>query len=458
VVLFPGAIVVGRLTEQVRTCFEHAADARQKVEATANPKLKAGLLDIENRWLALARSYVLTGRALERNRVDAASPEKEERLQWLASIVESSHDAIISKKLDSIITSWNRGAERLFGYTAEEAVGKPIWILIPPDRRDEERVILGRIGCGEHIDHYETVRERKDGSSIVVSLTVSPIKDVEGRIIGASKVARDITERKRAEARENMLMAELTRMNRAATAGQLSASIAHEINQPLAAIALNADAVRLALASERPDIDLVRGALDELVAATHRASEIIKNVESMFRKNAGEKSDVGINELIRSVMSLVSADLRKHQIALKMDLDEQLPCIPGNYVQLQQVVLNLVMNAIDAMRSAHPRVLSIESGLNGSDVVQISIGDTGIGIDPADVEKIFQPMFTTKEHGMGMGLSICRSIVEHHGGRIWASPGVCAGAIFLFELPTTSEEARIGRRVAKSEGRPTDHR
>jgi len=158
----------------------------------------------------------------------------------------------------------------------------------------------------------------------------------------------------------------------------------------------------------------------------------------VFRKNAGEKSDVGINELIRSVMSLVSADLRKHQIALKMDLDEQLPCIPGNYVQLQQVVLNLVMNAIDAMRSAHPRVLSIESGLNGSDVVQISIGDTGIGFDPADVEKIFQPMFTTKEHGMGMGLSICRSIIEHHGGLIWASPGVSGGSSFQFELPTSA--------------------
>lgn len=136
-------------------------------------------------------------------------------------------------------------------------------------------------------------------------------------------------------------------------------------------------------------------------------------------------------------MSLVSVNLRKHQIDLKMTLNEQLPRIPANQVQLQQVVLNLIMNAIDAMRSANPRALSIESRLNGSDVVQILIGDTGIGIDPANVEKIFEPMFTTKEHGMGLGLSICRSIIEHHGGRIWASPGVSGGAIFQFELQTT---------------------
>lgn len=215
-----------------------------------------------------------------------ASSENEERLRWLASIVESSDDAIISKTLDSIITSWNRGAERMFGYTAEEAVGKPITILIPPHRRDEEREILERIGRGERIDHYETVRERKDGSSIVVSLTISPIRNEESRIIGASKVARDVTERKRAEAREAMLMAELNHMNRTATAGLLSASIAHEVNQPLAAIALNAESLLLWLASEKPDIAVAREALDEIITDTRRAKDIITNIKSMFQKES----------------------------------------------------------------------------------------------------------------------------------------------------------------------------
>jgi len=151
---------------------------------------------------------------IERSRIETALRESEERFRWLASIVESSNDAIISKDLDGIITSWNKGAERLFGHAAEEAVGKPITILIPPDRRSEECMILKRITRGERIEHFETVRERKDGSSIVVSLTVSPVKNVEGRIVGASKIARDITERNHAEAREKVLMAELTHMNR----------------------------------------------------------------------------------------------------------------------------------------------------------------------------------------------------------------------------------------------------
>jgi PAS domain S-box-containing protein len=146
---------------------------------------------------------------IERSHVEAALRESEQRFRWLASIVESSDDAIIGKNIDGMITSWNNGAERLFGYTAEEVVGKPVTILIPPDRHDEERTILERIKRGERIDHYETIRHRKDGSSVNVSLTVSPVKNAEGEIIGASKIARDITGRKRAETREKVLMAEL---------------------------------------------------------------------------------------------------------------------------------------------------------------------------------------------------------------------------------------------------------
>ena len=135
-------------------------------------------------------------------------------------------------------------------------------------------------------------------------------------------------------------------------------------------------------------------------------------------------------------MGLVSADLRKHQIELKMELNDQLPSVLANHIQLQQVILNLVVNAIDAMRSVHPRVLSVKSKLTGLNSVHVSIEDTGIGIGLADVNRIFEPLFTTKKHGMGMGLSICHSIIEHHGGRIWASPGASRGTILQFELPT----------------------
>src|SRR6516162_6034404 len=156
----------------------------------------------------------------------------------------------------------------------------------------------------------------------------------------------------------------------------------------------------------------------------------------MFRKETGDKFEVDINRVIRTVLGLVSADLQKHNIELKLGLTERLPSILGSHVELQQVILNLVMNAIDAMRSVHPRVLSVKSELNELHGVQVSIEDTGIGIGLADVDRIFEPLFTTKEHGMGMGLSICHSIIEHHGGRIWASLDVSRGTILQFELPT----------------------
>src|SRR5262245_31319666 len=175
-----------RLIEQVRACHERAADAKQKAEAAADPELKASLLDIEKHWLALARTYELTESLRGPSTTTLALREAERYFRWLACILESSNDAIIGKNLDGIITSWNKSAERLFGYTAEEAVGKPITILIPPDRHNEEPTILARIKRGERIEHYETVRVRKDGRSIVISLTVSPVKSAEGRIVGAS--------------------------------------------------------------------------------------------------------------------------------------------------------------------------------------------------------------------------------------------------------------------------------
>jgi signal transduction histidine kinase len=201
---------------------------------------------------------------------------------------------------------------------------------------------------------------------------------------------------------------------------------------------LRASAARRWLAGERPNpnIDKVRDALDQIEAAGHRASDIITTVRSMFRKDTQDKSWVDINKLIWTVLGLVYLDLRKHQIDLESELDNQLPPVLGNQVQLQQVILNLIMNAIDSMRSVEPRVLSVRSRLNGRDGVQVAIEDTGIGIDPANLDQIFKPLFTTKDHGMGMGLSICHSIMEGHQGRIWATAGSKSGTIFHFELPT----------------------
>jgi len=375
---------------------------------------------------------------IERTQVETALRESEERYRWLASIVESSDDAIIGKNLEGIITSWNKGAERLFGYMAEEAVGKPITILIPPDRHDEERMILKRIGHGERVEHYETVRERKDGSSIVVSLTISPVKDVEGRIVGASKIARDITEQKRAEAREKALMAELTYMDRRTSAEQRSATLVHEISQPLAGIAARASAALRWLRMEKPEIEKAQTAIESIVAASHRAGDIIGSVRAMFKKSTSERAPIDINRIILTILGLVRIDLKQNGVELKTQLDEKASVVEGDKVQLQQVVLNLVMNAVEAMRSVQTRVLKVQTHQTNPSMVRVSIEDTGTGIDPSNIDRVFKPFFTTKANGMGMGLIICRSIIEEHDGRIWVSRGVNGGSVFQFELPTKS--------------------
>jgi signal transduction histidine kinase len=247
--------------------------------------------------------------------------------------------------------------------------------------------------------------------------------------------------RNRAEVLARNSMSELTHMNRVATAGELSASIAHEVNQPLTGIVARAGAARRWLTAEKPDLEKVRAALTQIETAGHRASDVVANVKSLFQRDTQDRSEIDINSLIWTVLGLVDIDLRKEQISLKTELGEQLQPILGNRVQLQQVILNLVMNAIDAMRSVPDRVLTVTT-LNERDGVHVSIADTGIGIEPSNLDEIFKPLFTTKEHGMGMGLSICRSVIESHNGRIWVSAGQERGSIFHLILPTDGGETR----------------
>jgi len=243
--------------------------------------------------------------------------------------------------------------------------------------------------------------------------------------------------RQRAEVLARNTLSELMHMNRVATAGELSASLAHEVNQPLTGISARAGAALRWLAAEKPDIDKARTALSHIVSASHRASEIVTSVRAMFRKDSGERDPVDINALILTVLDLARIELRKHNVEVQTDLDETLPRVECDRVQVQQVVLNLVMNAIEAMNAAQPRVLRIRSSLSKPYVMNVLVEDTGSGIDPANRDRIFKALFTTKASGMGMGLSICHSIIENHKGRIWASAAAGKGSIFQFELPTT---------------------
>jgi signal transduction histidine kinase len=252
----------------------------------------------------------------------------------------------------------------------------------------------------------------------------------------------EIGRRQRAEVQSRSAMAELSYMDRRASAEQRSATLAHEISQPLAGIATRAAAALRWLRMEKPDIEKAQTALESIVAASHRASDIISSVRAMFRKGTNERAPIDIKRIILTVLGLVRIDLKKNGVELKTQLDEKVSVVEGDKVQLQQVVLNLVMNAVEAMQSVQTRVLKVQTDQTKPGMVRVSIEDTGTGIDPADIDRVFKPFFTTKANGMGMGLVICRSIIEKHDGRIWVSPSANGGSIFQFELPTSPPETR----------------
>jgi signal transduction histidine kinase len=236
-----------------------------------------------------------------------------------------------------------------------------------------------------------------------------------------------------AEIQSRESLAELTYMNRRATAGELSASIAHEVSQPLTAISVTVAAALAWLRRKPPELGQVHASLEEIAEASNRAGDIVKSIRAIFKKET-QPGRVDVNQIITTVLDLARIEIHKHNIELRTEL-APLPTITGDGVQLQQVILNLIMNAIEAMQQTRQQVLSITSELSNADAVRLSVEDTGSGIDPANMERIFSPMFTTKSAGMGMGLSICHSIIESHHGRIWVEPRPAGGSIFWIELP-----------------------
>jgi len=355
----------------------------------------------------------------------------------LAAVVESSHDAIVSKNLDGVITSWNKGAERLFGYTAEEAVGQNITLIIPPDHRGEERTIVERLTRGERVDQFETVRMRKDGSLLDVALTISPIKDAADRVVGASKLARDITERKRAEETLRQAQADLAHINRVTTMGELTASLTHEIKQPVTAAVTDARTCLRWLRRDEPDVTEACEAASRMVTDVTRAADIISRISLLFKKDAMQRALVDVNELIREMIVLLRSEANRYSISIRTELAEHLPAVMADRVQLQQVFMNLMLNGIDAMKEASGgSELTIKSEVDDGQVL-ISVSDTGVGLSSEQAGQIFRAFFTTKDNGTGMGLPISRSIIESHGGRLWAAGASGRGATFQFTLPAT---------------------
>lgn len=250
----------------------------------------------------------------------------------------------------------------------------------------------------------------------------------------------EMAERKRAEDAYYEAQAELSRVTRLSTLGALAASISHEVNQPLAAVVTNADACMMWLSSPAPNLDEARAAVDSIAREGTRASEIVRRIRAMFAKSSPEKSRVAIPEFVREVAALMQADASRNNVTIQMNLADDLPAVIGDRVQLQQVLVNLIQNGMEAMNEVNdrPRLLHIRALRQAPEEVLIAVEDAGAGIDPRNERRIFDAFFTTKPQGMGMGLAICDSIIQAHGGRLWASANPDHGATVQFTLPAAS--------------------
>ena len=355
----------------------------------------------------------------------------------LAEIVRCSDDAILSKTLDGEITSWNRAAERIFGYSESEAVGRNVSFLFPPDRLDEEVQIVSELKAGRDVDHYETVRLHKNGSEILVSLSVAPIRNSAGEIVGASKIARDITEKKHADAHARLLQSEIAHYARVSEMGQMSAEIAHELNQPLTAIANYVQAAKKTL-TDNPSPEKLKLSIDlieRIGGQAIRAGSIIKKLRAFVEKRSAERTQEDVNSLIEEALAFASVGFSAPLVDVSLSLAKKLPRALVDKVQIQQVLLNLIRNGMEAMEGCKKRTLSIGSRRASEGLLVISVSDTGPGLAPEIEGRLFEPFVSTKEEGMGIGLNICRNIVEAHGGSISAGNGKNGGAWFEIMLP-----------------------
>jgi two-component system sensor kinase FixL len=554
----------------------HATD-RAPMERSLRERLDAGLMhDIDFRLADGGEWRRMRGRAERGGQtaggifLDIGARRTDQLTNGrLAAIVTSSDDAIVGKTIDGIVTDWNGGAEKIFGYAAQEMIGKPLAILLPPGKEKEEEEILALIRKGNRVDHYETVRRRKDGEIIDVSVTVSPVWDDNGVLIGASKVARDIsvTKRARAEIQEreahlqsvldtvpdamvvidtrglmqsfsataerlfgysaaevigqnvSMLMpdpyraqhdsylarylatgerriigvgrlvvgqrkdgstfpmelavgearsgarrfftgfvrdlterqttqqrlqdlqSELIFMSRFTALGEMASTLAHELNQPLTAVASYLNGARRLLEAGKPgDAASARDAIDNAAAQALRAGQIIKRLRDFVARGESERQVEDLRKLVEEASALALVGAREAGARVSFRFDPLARFVLADKVQIQQVLLNLIRNAVEAMQDVERRELTLSTRLVDPGIVEIVVADTGPGLAPEIAAKLFQPFVTTKQHGMGVGLSISRTIVEAHGGHLLAEANPGGGTIFRLTLKCADPE------------------
>jgi PAS domain S-box-containing protein len=354
----------------------------------------------------------------------------------LRLVLETALDAVVVMKSDGVVADWNDRAAGVFGWSRDEAVGRTMADLIIPGRyREAHRNGLQRYletGTGNVLGtRIEVAGLRKNGEEFPVELSISHVRD--GKSVLFVGCLRDITERNALR----IARGEVSRVTQRMAMGEMAASIVHEINQPSAAVSANANEALRLLAGSAPDLDEVRAALKRIVNDSQRVNEVIDKIRLMFSRDRPTKAPLDVNGLIREVITLVRGEIENQRVSVRTELANELPRVPANLVQLRQVIMNLVTNAVDAMHAVtdRHRVLRIKTEIYERSHLIITVADSGTGIDPNNLDSIFEPFFTTKSDRMGMGLPICWSIIANHGGRMAVAHGQPHGSIFQVFLP-----------------------
>jgi PAS domain S-box-containing protein len=394
-------------------------------------------------YQAMAHIEDLKFQVSEREKAEAEVRELARGLEAkIRRLVEANVVGIVMWNLEGAITGANEAFLRMVQYDIEDiASGRVRWTeLTPAEWRDREEWAITELKTTGVFQTFEKEFFRKDGSRVPVLLGGALF---EGDGNDGVAFVLDLTEQKRAqeklqEAQQSLYatQGELARISRLTTMGELAASIAHEVNQPLTAVTNNANACLRLHADRNLDPEVLRRVLEEIVADGNRASAVIARIRGFIKKAPAEKSELDVNEVIPEVLALVGPELQKNRVSVECDLKEALPLVLADRVQLQQVLLNLVVNGIEAMTEVteRPRKLVVQSEIEESGELMVTVRDSGTGLS-SEADRIFTPFFTTKTHGMGMGLPISRSLVEGHGGRLWATPNSPHGAVFSFTLP-----------------------
>jgi PAS domain S-box-containing protein len=421
--------------EDANRRLHHEIGERQRAEAALRN------LNAELEQRVAARTAELEAEVAQRRRTEETLRASEHR--W-RSMFEASAVGIALTDENRRFVAANEAFQKMVGYTAQElsSLG-PVEISYEDDQEATREMLDDMLSGRSSGYHVEKPYRRKDGAVIWVRVSTAQASEAGGSLREIPTMIEDITERKRAEDALQEARDALLRVTRLSTMGELSASIAHEVNQPLSAIVANGSACLKLLATENPDsedLQEAREAIEDMISDGRRASAVLTRVRQLARKAAPERTAVDINGAISEVLSLTRQELQRSGVTTRTELDSNLPPVMADRVQVQQVVLNLVMNSIEAMRGVidRARVLRVKSAAVPPAAVSVTVEDTGIGFDNNDPEHVFETFFTTKEQSMGMGLSISRSIVQAHGGRLSASPGDPIGAAFSFTLPASA--------------------